>query len=62
VPPEILDEGHRILHKCKDTSKYHAENLDMSFELFVRTLTTTNQKTSPESCYRYLKYQVALDK
>nr|WCP86623.1 odorant binding protein 7 [Coptotermes formosanus] len=31
VPPEILDEGHRILHKCKDTKG--ADPCDTAYQI-----------------------------
>jgi hypothetical protein len=34
VPPEIIDEGHRILSKCKDTSKYRTKKPNIGSDLF----------------------------
>jgi len=33
VPPEILEEGHRILNKCRDTSKCHTKYPNIGLDL-----------------------------
>jgi hypothetical protein len=36
IPPEIVEEGHRIINKCKGTRKFPTKNLDTISKLFIR--------------------------